>query len=59
MLFNLFIKLFIGGDYMVDLYVALIVKGRRKFENVPPHLQAAVKADLEALDLDIDGKPLL
>ena len=37
---------------MVALYVALIIAGRRTFNQVPAKFKAAVKADLEALGLD-------
>ena len=47
-----------GGDTMVAIYVALIVAGRRTYESVPANLQTAVKADLEAIGLGTDGKPL-
>lgn len=47
-----------GGDTMVAIYVALIVAGRRTYESVPANLQPAVKADLEAIGLGTDGKPL-
>lgn len=48
-----------GGEYiMVDLYVALIIYGRRTFEQVPAILQPAVQAELAALGLGTDGKPL-
>ena len=43
---------------MVDLYVALIIYGRRTFDQVPAILQPAVQAELEALGLGTDGKPL-
>lgn len=43
---------------MVDLYVALIIYGRRTFDQVPTILQPAVQAELEALGLGTDGKPL-
>lgn len=43
---------------MVDLYVALIIAGRRKFTSVPARFKAAVKADLEALGLDENGSPI-
>lgn len=43
---------------MVALYVALIVNNRRTFEQVPPKLRDAVKADLEALGLDENGNPI-
>jgi len=58
LLFNLGIWLVGGGDSVVAIYVALIVAGRRTFESVPVNLQPAVKADLEALGLGTDGKPL-
>ena len=45
----------IGGENMVSLYVALIIAGRRTFDNVPAKLQSAVKADLQALGLDENG----
>ncbi|SDI48755.1 hypothetical protein SAMN05421868_10710 [Paenibacillus naphthalenovorans] len=48
-----------GGDtIMVDVYVALIINGRRTFSQVPVSLQPAVKVELEALGLGTDGKPL-
>ncbi len=49
-----------GGVRMalVDVYVALIIAGRRKFEQVPVNLQPAVEAELSALGLGTDGKPL-
>lgn len=40
---------------MVDLYVALIVAGRRAFKSVPSRFQEAVKADLAALGLNENG----
>lgn len=47
-----------GGDVMVAIYVALIAAGRRKYENIPSNLKDGVKADLEAIGLGTDGKPL-
>jgi hypothetical protein len=47
-----------GGTLMVDVYVALIINGRRTFEQVPVILQPAVAAELAALGLGTDGKPL-
>ena len=41
---------------MVALYVALIIAGRRTFNQVPAKFKAAVKADLEALGLDEIGR---
>jgi len=43
---------------MVDVYVALIVNGRRTLAQVPASLQPAVKAELDALGLDDAGKPI-
>jgi hypothetical protein len=43
---------------MVALYVALIINGRRKFDQVPAKFKGAVKADLEAIGLDINGDPV-
>lgn len=45
----------LGGKNMVDLYVCLIINGRRTFSQVPAKFQAAVKADLEAMGLDETG----
>lgn len=50
-----------GGDdlmALVDLYVCLIINGRRTFERVPTNLQPAVQAELESLGLGTDGQPL-
>lgn len=49
-----------GGVHMafVDVYVALIIAGRRSFAQVPATLQPAVETELAALGLGIDGKPL-
>lgn len=43
---------------MVSLYVALIIAGRRTFDNVPAKLQSAVKKDLMALGLNENGNVL-
>lgn len=40
---------------MVDLYVCLIVNGRRTFAQVPAKFQSAVKADLTAMGLNENG----
>ena len=45
--------------YMVDLYVALIIAGRRTFVSIPDRFKESVKADLYALGLDETGSPLL
>lgn len=57
-MFYILIKFLIGGKNMVDLYVALIIKGRRTFDRVPDKFKAAVRADLEALGLDENGYPV-
>ena len=46
------------ADKMVDVYVTLIVYGRRTIDKVPPHQKEAVLADLNAMGLDGYGKPL-
>lgn len=43
---------------MVDIYVALIIHGRRTYSSVPTSLQPAVKAELAVLGLDENGQPL-
>ena len=43
---------------MVDMYVALIMAGRRTFDRVPAKFQDAAKADLLALGLDENGNPI-
>lgn len=40
---------------MVALYVALIINGRRTFQQVPEKFKAAVHEDLAALGLDDNG----
>lgn len=47
-----------GETLMVDVYIALIINGRRAFSQVPVQLQLNVKDELNALGLDTDGKPL-
>ena len=54
-MFYIFIYLLIGGRKMVDLYIALIVAGRRTLDDVPRKYKLAVKEDLEALGLDGNG----
>lgn len=56
--YRLLLKILIGGEDMVSLYVALIINGRRSFDSVPSKLQDAVKADLAALGLDENGNPI-
>jgi hypothetical protein len=43
---------------MVDLYVALIIAGRRTIGQVPAKFREAVIADLNALGLDENGEPM-
>ena len=47
---------------MVNLYATLIINKRRTFDQVPEKfkadVEAAVKADLEALGLDENGNPV-
>lgn len=58
MIRKLLLKLLTGGDDMVALYVALIINGRRSFDQVPEKFKEAVFADLTALGLDREGNPL-
>lgn len=44
---------------MIDLYVALIIAGRRTFAKIPKRFQPAVKTELEALGLDENGDPAM
>lgn len=46
------------GTNMVDLYVALIIAGRRTIDQVPAKFREAVIADLNALGLDENGEPM-
>ena len=43
---------------MVDMYVALIIAGRRTIDTTPEKFREAVMADLNALGLDGYGQPL-
>ncbi|MET3507026.1 CD1375 family protein [Halalkalibacter oceani] len=43
---------------LVTVYVTLVIAGRRTFEAVPANLKPGVEAELEALGLGEDGKPL-
>ena len=40
---------------MIDVYLALIINGKRTLSQVPARYQAEVRALLEALGLDGDG----
>lgn len=55
---NWLVKILMGSMDMVDLYVALIIAGRRAFAQVPARYQDAVRADLAALGLDENGNPI-
>ena len=57
-MFNFITKLLFGGIRMVDLYVALIINGRRTINEVPERYREQVRADLLALGLDENGNPL-
>lgn len=57
-MFYILSKILIVGNNMVALYVALIIAGRRTFNQVPAKFKAAVKDDLEALGLDENGNPV-
>lgn len=48
----------IGGVNVIDLYVALIIAGRRTINQVPARYRETVRADLAALGLDETGQPL-
>ena len=55
------LRIFGGGGVrmaLVDVYVALIIAGRRSFDQVPVTLKPYVEAELAALGLGTDGKPL-
>ena len=47
-----------GEDKMVMVCVSLIIHGRLTFDQIPANLKDAVQADLEAMGLGTDGKPL-
>ena len=57
-MFYILIKILIGGNNMVALYVALIINSRRTFSQVPAKFKEAVKEDLAALGLDENGNPV-
>ena len=46
------------GDNMIDLYVVLIIAGKRPFSKVPARYQDAVREELLALGLDENGDPI-
>ncbi|WP_169738614.1 CD1375 family protein [Desulfofalx alkaliphila] len=51
-------KILTGGVNVIDLYIALIIAGRRTIDQVPSRYRDAVIADLAALGLDENGQPL-
>ena len=57
-MFLFLFNLLLGGTDMVALYAALIINGRRTFDQVPAKFKEAVRADLEALSLDENGDPV-
>ena len=57
-MFYILVKLLVGGNDMVALYVALIINNRRTFAQIPAKFKTAVKADLDALGLDENGNPM-
>lgn len=46
------------GDNMIDLYVVLIIAGKRPFSKVPARYQETVREELLALGLDENGNPI-
>ena len=54
---NWLIKKITGGIPMIDMYVALIIAGRRTLAQVPAKYQESVRADLLALGIDENGNP--
>lgn len=46
------------GENMIDLYVALIIAGKRTFAKVPDRYKDAVREELLALGLDENGDPI-
>ena len=47
-----------GGDFMADLYTALIIKGRKTINDVPEKFKGTVLENLMAVDVDGYGNPL-
>lgn len=66
LIYSIYSIILIGGNVqMVDMYVALVIAGRRTCnpENksvplVPTRYRKAVTTELEALGLDADGNPV-
>lgn len=46
------------GDNMIDLYVVLIIAGKRPFSKVPVRYKDAVREELLDLGLDENGNPI-
>lgn len=64
-LINLIISIIKGDVKMVDMYLALVIAGRRTCNpetvgvtKVPERYREAVLAELTALGLDADGNPV-
>lgn len=56
---SLFFSFLKGGESsMVDLYVVLIINGRRTIDKVPAKLRQAVKETLSSAGLNENGEPL-
>lgn len=60
------IEIFKGGINMVDLYIALVIAGRRtcnpenkEVTQVPTRYRDIVTEELAAIGLDADGNPVM
>ena len=60
------IEIFKGGINMVDLYIALVIAGRRtcnpenkEVTQVPTRYREIVTEELAAIGLDADGNPIM
>lgn len=52
-------NIFTGGDLsLVDVYIALIIRGRRTLESVPLRIREDVRIELDALGIDGEGNPV-
>ena len=63
---KIIIEIFKGGINMVDLYLALVIAGRRtcnpenkEVTQVPTRYRDIVTEELAAIGLDADGNPIL
>ena len=63
---KIIIDIFKGGINMVDLYIALVIAGRRtcnpenkEVTQVPTRYRDIVTEELAAIGLDADGNPIL